>query len=440
MLPRIAPRVRGPYTPLPRITSSLNSVHSSGSISVVSHKATSGWNHQPSQQTRRFSESAVYAPQIRVISVPTMGDSISEGTLASFHKQIGDYVEQDEEVASIETAKVDIAINASDSGKITKFLVSDGDTVTVGQGVMEISLENHDASSAVEHKPVSVCTEVKQGTSEPQPESKAQTVAEPECTSAPAVPQIEEPTAERWEDPEPVTMGIRTERREKMSRLRLSIAEHLLDSQNTTAFVTTFNEVDMTKVIEFRNNNKDHVLEKCGVKLGFMGPVARASALALKEIPIINASIEKNDTIMFREYIDLSVAISTTKGLVTPVLRNMQDMGVVDIEKGIAELGKKARENRLSLRDLLGGSFTISNSGIWGSLFGTPIINAPQTAVLGIYGIQQRPVAIDGQVDIRPMMYTALTYDHRLVDGHEAIIFLTLVKKYLEDPASMLIE
>ncbi|GAB1208705.1 hypothetical protein APSETT445_007456 [Aspergillus pseudonomiae] len=217
------------------------------------------------------------------------------------------------------------------------------------------------------------------------------------------------------------------------------MSQRLKESQNTTAFLTTFNEVDMSKVIEFRSQNKEGVLQKHSVKLGFMGPVARASALALREIPAINASIENDDTIVFRDYIDLSVAVATPRGLVTPVLRNMESRSIVEIEQGIAELGKKARDGRLTMDDLIGGTFTISNSGIWGSLFGTPIINIPQTAVLGIYGIQQRPVAIDERIEIRPMMYTALTYDHRLVDGREAVTFLTLVKKYLEDPASMLI-
>ncbi|GAB1199142.1 hypothetical protein APSETT444_008487 [Aspergillus pseudonomiae] len=187
-----------------------------------------------------------------------------------------------------------------------------------------------------------------------------------------------------------------------MSRMRLRTAERLKESQNTTAFLTTFNEVDMSKVIEFRSQNKEGVLQKHSVKLGFMGPVARASALALREIPAINASIENDDTIVFRDYIDLSVAVATPRGLVTPVLRNMESRSIVEIEQGIAELGKKARDGRLTMDDLIGGTFTISNSGIWGSLFGTPIINIPQTAVLGIYGIQQRPVAIDERIEIRP--------------------------------------
>ncbi|OOG00319.1 hypothetical protein ASPCADRAFT_511351 [Aspergillus carbonarius ITEM 5010] len=429
MLPRVAPRVRGTYAHLPcatRMTSSL---------------------HFPSQQTRPFNNSALNDEETRVISVPTMGESISEGILATFHKQIGDFVEQDEEIASIETDKIDIPVNASESGKVTKLLLSEGDTVTVGQAVVEMSLGKPEALHT-ELEPASESTDeanqhqiFSRPQPEPEPETKTQTMAKPEeCTPAPAAPQKEEVTPEKREEPVPVTKRIRTETREKMTRLRLRIAERLKDSQNTAAFLTTFNEVDMSKVIEFRSRNKDDVLKKYHAKLGYMGLVARASALALKEIPIINASIENNDTIVFRDYIDLSIAVSTPKGLVTPVLRDMEDMGVVEIEKGIAELGKKARDNKLSLRDLLGGSFTISNSGIWGSLFGTPIINGPQTAVLGIYGIQQRPVAVNGQVEIRPMMYTALTYDHRLVDGREAVTFLTLVKKYLEDPASMLIE
>ncbi|KNG85136.1 putative dihydrolipoamide acetyltransferase component of pyruvate dehydrogenase [Aspergillus nomiae NRRL 13137] len=374
-----------------------------------------------------------------------MAESISEGVLSTFNRQVGDYVEQDEEIASIETDKIDVALNATHSGTITKLLVSEGDIVTVGQAVIEIGLEKRDT------------------TSQSPPQSQAERTSEPpqEATQKQQTPTREtrpsqEPMKETASTPTPTSIatplpvphsqgpvstfqGSCSETKVKMSRMRLRTAERLKESQNTTAFLTTFNEVDMSKVIEFRSQNKEGVLQKHGVKLGFMGPVARASALALREIPAINASIENDDTIVFRDYIDLSVAVATPRGLVTPVLRNMESRSIVEIEQGIAELGKMARDGRLTMDDLIGGTFTISNSGIWGSLFGTPIINIPQTAVLGIYGIQQRPVVIDEQVEIRPMMYTALTYDHRLVDGREAVTFLTLVKKYLEDPASMLI-
>ncbi|RAH52040.1 dihydrolipoamide acetyltransferase component of pyruvate dehydrogenase [Aspergillus piperis CBS 112811] len=449
MLSRTTPRLRGPIARIPRAISTTPTVHSIHTYNalrltlrttVASQKS---WIPiQSSQQQRTFSISALRTAETRVINVPAMAESISEGVLSTFHKQVGDYVEQDEEIASIETDKIDVAINASESGTIAKLLVNEGDTVTVGQAVIELSPEKRDGSQSAEVQPA---TEAAKESQEDQPASsptsQPETKPEPkkESTAPPAPSKPAAPVASA-QGPVSAYKGSRAERREKMTRMRLRTAERLKQSQNTAAFLTTFNEVDMSKVMEFRAQNKDNVLQKHGVKLGFMGPVARASALALKEIPVINASIENDDTIVFRDYIDLSVAVATPKGLVTPVLRNMESLSVMGIEKGIAELGKKARDGKLTMDDLSGGSFTISNSGIWGSLFGTPIINVPQTVVLGIYGIQQRPVAIKEQVEIRPMMYTALTYDHRLVDGREAVTFLTLVKKYLEDPASMLIE
>ncbi|OKP14987.1 Dihydrolipoyllysine-residue succinyltransferase component of 2-oxoglutarate dehydrogenase complex, mitochondrial [Penicillium subrubescens] len=223
-----------------------------------------------------------------------------------------------------------------------------------------------------------------------------------------------------------------------MTRIRQKTAQHLKESQNKAAFLTTFNEVDMSKIIKFRKKNKDRILEKHGVKLGFMGAMAKASVLALKEIPAVNASVENSDTIVYRDYVDLSVAASIPEGLVTPVLRNIESMSIVEIEKGISELVAKARDGKLTMEDLMGGSFTISNSGIWGSLFGTSIINMPQTAVLGTYGILDRPAAVNGRAEIRPMMYIALTYEHRILDGREAVRFLNTVNNNLERPESML--
>ncbi|XRM40594.1 2-oxoglutarate dehydrogenase complex E2 component [Aspergillus tubingensis] len=449
MLSRTTPRLRGPIARIPRAistTPTVHSIHTYNALRVTSRTTAASqksWTPlQSSQQPRAFSVSALRTAETRVINVPAMAESISEGVLTTFHKQVGDYVEQDEEIASIETDKIDVAINASESGTIAKLLVNEGDTVTVGQAVIELSLEKRDASQTAEVQPaLEAAKESKEDQPSSSPMSQPEAKPEPkkESTAPPAPSKPAAPVAGA-QGPVSAYKGSRAERREKMTRMRLRTAERLKQSQNTAAFLTTFNEVDMSKVMEFRAQNKDDVLQKHGVKLGFMGPVARASALALKEIPAINASIENDDTIVFRDYIDLSVAVATPKGLVTPVLRNMESLSVVGIEKGIAELGKKARDGKLTMDDLSGGSFTISNSGIWGSLFGTPIINVPQTAVLGIYGIQERPVAVNGQVEIRPMMYTALTYDHRLVDGREAVTFLTLVKKYLEDPASMLIE
>jgi 2-oxoglutarate dehydrogenase E2 component (dihydrolipoamide succinyltransferase) len=244
-----------------------------------------------------------------------------------------------------------------------------------------------------------------------------------------------------------------------MNRMRLRIAERLKQSQNTAASLTTFNEVDMSSIMEFRKLYKDEVLKSTGVKLGFMSAFSRACVLAMKEIPAVNASIEGpngGDTIVYRDYVDISVAVATEKGLVTPVVRNAEGMNMVGIEKAIADLGKKARDNKLTIEDMAGGTFTISNGGVFGSMMGTPIINLPQTAVLGLHAIKERPVAVNGKIEIRPvsmlpqslaptlltlpqMMYLALTYDHRLLDGREAVTFLVRVKEFIEDPRKMLL-
>jgi len=220
--------------------------------------------------------------------------------------------------------------------------------------------------------------------------------------------------------------------------MRLRISERLKESQNTAASLTTFNEIDMSSLMEMRGKYKDQILKDQGIKLGFMSAFARASVLALKEIPAANASIE-GDSIVYRDYVDLSVAVATPKGLVTPVLRNAEAMGFLDIEKGIADLGKKARDGKLTIEDMAGGTFTISNGGVFGSLFGTPIINLPQAAVLGMHSIKDKPVVVNGQIVIRPIMVVALTYDHRLMDGREAVTFLVRVKEYIEDPRKMLL-
>lgn len=224
--------------------------------------------------------------------------------------------------------------------------------------------------------------------------------------------------------------------------MRLRIAERLKQSQNTAASLTTFNEVDMSALMDLRKQYKDEILKKTGVKLGFMSAFSRASVLAMKDLPSVNAAIEGpngGDTVVYRDYVDISVAVATEKGLVTPVVRNAESLDMVGIEKAIAELGKKARDNKLTIEDMAGGTFTISNGGVFGSLYGTPIINLPQAAVLGLHAIKERPVAVNGKVEIRPMMYLALTYDHRLLDGREAVTFLVKVKEYIEDPRKMLL-
>jgi len=238
--------------------------------------------------------------------------------------------------------------------------------------------------------------------------------------------------------PAATVSGSRGETRVKMNRMRVTIANRLKQSQNTAASLTTFNEIDMSALMAFRKKYKDEVSKTHDVKLGFMSAFAKASTLALKEIPAANAYIE-GDEIVYHDFVDLSVAVATPKGLVTPVVRNVESMGFVDIEKEISALAKKARDGKLALEDMAGGTFTISNGGVFGSLYGTPIINLPQSAVLGMHTIKEKPVAVNGEVVIRPIMVVALTYDHRLLDGREASTFLVRVKEYLEEPLKMLL-
>ncbi|KAF5699822.1 KGD2-2-oxoglutarate dehydrogenase complex E2 component [Fusarium mundagurra] len=387
-----------------------------------------------------------------VIKVPQMAESISEGTLKQFSKSIGDYVEQDEEIATIETDKIDVAVNATESGTIKEFLVAEEDTVTVGQDLVRIELGGAPSGDKKEapkeetkEQPQKSESESK---SESKPEPKQESAPEPK-ESAPAPSKPEPPRQAEKKDYKPQSaassgpsMGNREERRVKMNRMRLRIAERLKQSQNTAASLTTFNEVDMSNIMEFRKLYKEDVLKKTGVKLGFMSAFSRACVLAMRDLPAVNASIEGpngGDTIVYRDYVDISVAVATEKGLVTPVVRNVESMDMIGIEQSIADMGKKARDNKLTIEDMAGGTFTISNGGVFGSLMGTPIINLPQSAVLGLHAIKERPVAVNGKIEIRPMMYLALTYDHRLLDGREAVQFLVKVKEYIEDPRRMLL-
>lgn len=384
-----------------------------------------------------------------------MAESISEGTLSGFSKQVGDYVEQDEEIASIETDKIDVSVNALEAGTIKEFLVNEGDTVTVGQEIAKIEPGEGGGGGAKEAKeakeePKAPASE-KQPTSsdpepkreEPTPSKKEEKPAPPKEEKKPAPPPKEEKkTDEKAGIDSPFGKGSRNENKVKMNRMRLRIAERLKQSQNTAASLTTFNEVDMSNIMEFRKKYKDEVLKNTGVKLGFMSAFAKASILAMKEVPSVNASIEGpggGDTIVYRDFVDISVAVATPKGLVTPVVRNAESMEMIEIEQAIADLGKKARDGKLTIEDMAGGTYTISNGGVFGSMMGTPIINLPQTAVLGLHAIKDRAVVVNGKIEIRPMMYLALTYDHRLLDGREAVTFLVKIKEYIEDPRKMLL-
>jgi 2-oxoglutarate dehydrogenase E2 component (dihydrolipoamide succinyltransferase) len=392
-----------------------------------------------------------------------MAESITEGTLKQWSKQVGDYVEQDEEIATIETDKIDVAVNAPEAGIIKEFLVNEEDTVTVGQDIVKLEAggapeggkkeaseqpkepasKDQETSSQPEgqqeqSQPKEEQSEAPKEESKPEPPKQESKPQPPKQESKPAPPKKDS----KAEETKPATPGSREERRVKMNRMRLRIAERLKQSQNTAASLTTFNEVDMSSIMEFRKLYKDEILKNKGVKLGFMSAFSRACILAARDVPAVNASIEGpdgGDTIVYRDYVDISVAVATEKGLVTPVVRNAESMDMVGIEKAIADLGKKARDNKLTIEDMAGGTFTISNGGVFGSLMGTPIINLPQTAVLGLHAIKEKPVAINGKVEIRPMMYLALTYDHRLLDGREAVTFLVKVKEYIEDPRKMLL-
>ncbi|KAG5366158.1 Dihydrolipoyllysine-residue succinyltransferase component of 2-oxoglutarate dehydrogenase complex [Yarrowia sp. B02] len=381
-----------------------------------------------------------------VVEVPPMAESLTEGTLTAFEKDIGDFVEADEEIATIETDKIDVAVNAPFAGTITEFLVSPDDTVTVGQPLLKI--ERGEGSSSGSKPPKEEKKE------EPKEESKeaapkeeaAPKKEEAPKESAPAPKKEEKPAAKKDDGKKTESVeglgGPRKEERVKMNRMRLRIAERLKESQNTAASLTTFNEVDMSSLMEMRKLYKDELLKKTGTKLGFMGAFSKAAALAMRDVPAVNAAIEGpngGDTIVYRDYVDISVAVATPKGLVTPVVRNCDQLDVMGIEKAIHDLGVKARDNKITLEDMAGGTFTISNGGVFGSLFGTPIINMPQTAVLGLHGVKDRAVVVDGQVVSRPMMYLALTYDHRVLDGREAVVFLRTIKELIEDPRKMLL-
>ncbi|KAL7790380.1 putative dihydrolipoamide succinyltransferase [Trichoderma ceciliae] len=423
----------------------------SRSIATVSRMAP--MRHlRPSPLFRQGIPSLIRHYADKIIQVPTMAESISEGTLKQFSKSIGDYVEQDEEIATIETDKIDVAVNATESGIIKEFFVSEEDTVTVGQDLARVEVGGEKPASsgasekAKEEKPAPSASESKPAAEPEQPKSQP----EPSQSEKPAPPppqpkeQPQKKTQSEAAAPsgsEPGT-GNREERRVKMNRMRLRIAERLKQSQNTAASLTTFNEVDMSNIMEFRKLYKEETLKKTGVKLGFMSAFSRAAVLAMRDLPAVNASIEGpngGDTIVYRDYVDISVAVATEKGLVTPVVRNVESLDMISIEKAIAEMGKKARDGKLTIEDMAGGTFTISNGGVFGSLMGTPIINLPQSAVLGLHAVKDRAVVVNGKVEVRPMMYLALTYDHRLLDGREAVQFLVKIKEYIEDPRRMLL-
>ncbi len=390
--------------------------------------------------------------------VPALGESVTEATIAKWFKQVGDTVKADEPMVELETDKVTVEVPAPASGKLMIISAPTGTTVNVGAvlgSIMEGSFE------AAQPKPAVAAV----AAAAPPAARKIETPAKVETPLSPAVRKIVaennvEPTSiagtgkdgritkgdviEHLAKPAPVPAvsvpaPAGAEERVKMSRLRLTIARRLKDAQNTAAMLTTFNEVDMTAVMALRNTFKDVFEKKHGVKLGFMSFFAKAVIQALKDVPAVNAEIDGED-LVYKNYYHLGVAVGTERGLVVPVIRNADLMSFATIEKTISDYGKKARDGQLQIADMQGGTFTISNGGVYGSLMSTPILNAPQSGILGMHKIQERPMAMNGQVVIRPMMYLALSYDHRIVDGKEAVTFLVRVKEGLEDPQRALLD
>lgn len=371
--------------------------------------------------------------------VPFMGESITDGTLAKFLKNPGDRVEVDEPIAQIETDKVTIDVASPEAGVIQKFVAKEGETVEPGTKIAVISKSAEGATH--------VAPSESAGEKAAPPPPPAEKVEEKQKPKAEPAPVAEKPKAPSRPPPPPAKRSAtepqlppkERERRIPMTRIRKRVAARLKDSQNTFALLTTFNEVDMTNMMKLRSDYKDAFVEKHGVKLGLMSGFVKAAVSGLQNQPIINAVIDGDD-IIYRDYIDISIAVGTPKGLVVPVIRNAENMNFAGIEKEINTLAKKANDGSISIDEMAGGTFTISNGGVYGSLLSTPIINPPQSAILGMHSIVSRPMVVGGNVVPRPMMYVALTYDHRLIDGREAVFFLRRIKDVVEDPRRLLLD
>lgn len=363
--------------------------------------------------------------------VPPLGDSISSAIVETLKKNVGDYVNEKDIIIQLETDKVAVDVIASKSGVLTSILTKKGDEVKVGQDVFVID------------------------TSAPPPAGgAAKQEKAPESAPKAEAPKAEAPKAQapKSEAPKPSApteapkggqpkVSARTETSVPLKPMRLTIAKRLKEAQNTAAMLTTFNEVDMHNLTEMRAKYKDEFATAHGIKLGFMSAFVKASAQALIKNPVINARFDaEKGVITYHDYVDISVAVSTPTGLVVPVLRDCQNMSFADVEKTIDTLGKRARDKLITKDEMTGGTFTISNGGVYGSLMGTPIINFPQSAILGMHGIVKRPVVVNDQIVIRPMMYLALSYDHRLIDGKDAVLFLKDIKNAIEDPSRLLLD
>ena len=408
------------------------------------------------------------------IQVPTLGESVTEGTIGEWLKKPGDAVAVDEPIASLETDKVAVEVPSPVAGVIQSLSAEVGETVEVGA---VIAIVEEGAAPAAPGKEAGRASEQRdEGKAERAQEGAAS--SDGSQTLSPAVRRavlehgvdpstikgtgkdgrltkedvVAAAQAKRDDGkngsisaeaptpaPAPATTGERREERVKMTRMRQTIAKRLKSAQDNAALLTTFNDVDMSAVIEARSRYKDMFAKKHDIRLGFMGFFAKAACLALKDVPSVNAYIE-GDEIVYHDYVDISVAVSAPNGLVVPVIRDAQAKGFAQIEKDIADFGKRAKEGTLTMQDMQGGTFTISNGGVYGSLMSSPILNPPQSGILGMHKIQERPMVIDGEIQIRPMMYLALSYDHRVVDGKGAVTFLVRVKEALEDPRRLLMD
>lgn len=405
------------------------------------------------------------------IKVPPLPESVSDATLVSWHKKAGDAVSRDENLVDLETDKIVLEVPAPSSGTLQEIKIADGATVTSGQ-VLAILLEGEGAAA----QPVANAEADPVPEVQPEvPEPAAAKSAESAHKLSPAVRRLldehdldativvgtgkdgritkadvmnymkshEDENVTPGDPAPPVAIGTivstRNEQRVPMTRLRSRIADRMVEAQHNAAMLTTFNEVDMTKVISLRKRYKDSFEKEHEVRLGFMSFFAKATVEALKKFPVVNASVEGSD-IIYHDYYDIGIAVSSERGLMVPILRDVDRQSFADIEGNIAALGKKARDGTMTMEELTGGTFTITNGGIFGSLLSTPILNPPQSGILGMHAIQERPMAVDGEVVVRPMMYVALTYDHRIVDGREAVQFLVSLKQSLDDPGRLLLQ
>jgi 2-oxoglutarate dehydrogenase E2 component (dihydrolipoamide succinyltransferase) len=389
--------------------------------------------------------------------VPTLGESVTEATVSKWLKKVGDAVKADEPVVELETDKVSVAVPSPESGVLSEIKIQEGTTVKVGAILGSVGA----GSASVKKEPVKISEPAFKAPEPTRP--KLEVVQDKKEILSPAVKRIVE---ERRIDISTISgsgrdgrilvgdllesMGLPSapsqaratkgnEERVKMTRLRATIAKRLKEAQNNAAMLTTFNEIDMSRIIEMRSEYKDGFQKRYGAKLGFMSFFVKSCVEALKAFPIINAEIQQ-DEIVYKNYYNIGVAVGTEKGLVVPVVRNADELSFADIEKQIVALGEKARTGQLSIDELQGGTFTITNGGIYGSMLSTPILNPPQSGVLGMHNIVQRVVVIEGKVEVRPIMYLALSYDHRIIDGKDAVSFLVRVKEYLEDPRRLFLK